>query len=83
MDCAVFEPVHGSAPDIRGQNRANPTALLLSAIEMIRYIDEVFYADIIEKALFKTLESGIYTSDLGGNASTTEFTDAIIKNLIK
>ncbi len=83
LDCAVFEPVHGSAPDIRGQNRANPTALLLSAIEMIRYIDEVFYADIIEKALFKTLESGIYTSDLGGNASTTEFTDAIIKNLIK
>ena len=80
-DCAVFEPVHGSAPDIKGQNKANPTALLLSAVEMLRYINENAYADKIEKALFKTLESGIKTQDLGGNASTTEFTQAVIKNL--
>ena len=81
LDCAVFEPVHGSAPDIKGQNKANPTALLLSAIEMLRYIGENNYADKIENALFKTLKSGICTSDLGGMASTNDFADAIINNL--
>lgn len=81
LDCAVFEPVHGSAPDIKGQNKANPTALLMSAIEMLKYIGENSYADNIEKALFKTLEKGIRTADLGSNASTSEFTDAIIREL--
>ncbi len=81
LDCAVFEPVHGSAPDIKGQNKANPTALLLSAIEMLRYINEFSYAEKIEKALFKTLESGKMTTDLGGNLGTKEFADEIIKNL--
>lgn len=81
VDCAVFEPVHGSAPDIKGQNKANPTALLLSAIEMLRYIDEHKYADRIETALFKTLKSGICTGDLGGMASTSDFANAVIKNL--
>ena len=80
-ECAVFEPVHGSAPDIKGQNIANPTALLLSAVEMLKYIGENNYADKIEKALFKTLKQGICTKDLGGNATTTIFTDAIIANL--
>jgi len=80
-DCAVFEPVHGSAPDIKGQNKANPTALLLSAIEMLRYIKEFEYADKIEKALFKTLEQNICTSDLGGSADTITFTNAVIANL--
>lgn len=80
-DCAVFEPVHGSAPDIKGQNKANPTALLLSALEMLKYINEKHYAVKIERALFKTFEQGIYTCDLGGQASTTEFADAVIKNL--
>lgn len=80
-DYAVFEPVHGSAPDIKGQNKANPTALLLSAIEMLKYIGENSYAEKIEKALFKTLQQGICTADLGGNKSTTEFTEEIIKNL--
>lgn len=80
-NCAVFEPVHGSAPDIKGQNKANPTALLLSAVEMLRYIDEPFYADKIEKALFKTLSDGFKTADLGGNLSTDEFTNKIIENL--
>lgn len=78
---AVFEPVHGSAPDIQGQNKANPTALLLSAVEMLKYIGENTYAEKIEKALFKTFESGICTVDLGGKASTIEFTNAIISNL--
>ena len=78
---AVFEPVHGSAPDIKGQNKANPTALLLSAIEMLKYIGENTYAEKIENALFKTFKKGIFTCDLGGNASTTEFSDAIIKEL--
>lgn len=82
LNCAVFEPVHGSAPDIKGQNKANPTALLLSAIEMLKYINENEYAAKIEKALFKTLSSGFKTSDLGGNLSTSEFTDVIIKNLL-
>ncbi len=81
LDCAVFEPVHGSAPDIKGQNKANPTALLLSAIEMLKYIGETMYAQNIEKALFKTLEAGDKTKDLGGLLSTTEFTDKIISNL--
>ena len=82
LDCAVFEPVHGSAPDIKGQNKANPTALLLSAIEMLKYINEYDYAKKIENALFKTLSEGFKTVDLGGNLSTSEFTDAIIKNLL-
>lgn len=80
-DCAVFEPVHGSAPDIKGQNKANPTALLLSAIEMLRYIGETTYAEKIEKVLFKTLKDGNCTVDLGGTLSTTDFADAVIRNL--
>lgn len=80
-DCAVFEPVHGSAPDIKGQNKANPTALLLSAIEMLRYIGETTYAEKVEKALFKTLKDGNCTVDLGGTLSTTDFADAVIRNL--
>ena len=81
VDYAVFEPVHGSAPDIKGKNIANPTALLLSAIEMLKYIGESSFADKIEAALFKTLEAGIKTPDLNGSATTEEFADAIISNL--
>lgn len=81
LNYAVFEPVHGSAPDIKGQNKANPTALLLSAIEMLRYIGENIYAEKIEKALFKTLSNGVCTSDLGGNVTTSEFTEAVIREL--
>ena len=81
LDCAVFEPVHGSAPDIKGQNKANPTALLLSAIEMLKHINEFDCAKKIENALFKTLNSGKSTADLGGVLGTKEFADEIIKNL--
>lgn len=80
-DYAVFEPVHGSAPDIAGQDKANPTALLLSAIEMLKYIGENDYASRIESALLKTLNGNILTADLGGNAKCSEFTDEIIKFL--
>lgn len=79
---AVFEPVHGSAPDIKGQNKANPTALLLSAIEMLKYINQNETAQKIQNALFKTIEDRIcLTQDLGGSASTEDFTKQIILNL--
>ena len=79
---AVFEPVHGSAPDIKGQNKANPTALLLSAIEMLKYLGQSDTAKRIETALFKTIKEGkALTNDLSGNATTKEYTDTIISNL--
>lgn len=82
LECAVFEPVHGSAPDIKGQNKANPSALLLSAVEMLKYIGEKETANKIEHALLKTLKDGIVlTPDLGGTSTTTDFTAEIIKNL--
>lgn len=82
IDCAVFEPVHGSAPDIKGQNKANPTALLICAINMLKHIGEVEAAERIEKSLYKVIKQGnVLTCDLGGNASTTEYTEEIIKNL--
>ena len=74
--------MHGSAPDIAGQNKANPLALILSGIEMLKYINLHEYAEKIEKAVLKTLEvSDVKTADLGGIATTTEFTDKIIENL--
>ena len=79
---AVFEPVHGSAPDIAGQDKANPTAMLMSAIEMLNYIGENEAGRRIRLALFDTLDAGIKTADLGGNASCTEFTQAIVDRLV-
>ncbi len=79
---AVFEAVHGSAPDIAGRGLANPTALILSATMMLRYIEEQEAADRIEAALFAVLgEDGVKTPDLGGSATTTEFTEAIAARL--
>ena len=80
-ECRIYEPVHGAAPDIAGQNKANPTALLLSAIEMLKYTGFKNDAESIKNALYKTLKDGIFTGDLGGNYSCSEFTDNIIKNL--
>ena len=80
-DYAVFEPVHGSAPDIAGQNKANPTAMLMSAIEMLNYIGEFEAGKRIKSALFKTLSDNIKTVDLGGKYTCSAFTDEIIKRL--
>ena len=81
-DMAVFEAVHGTAPDIAGQQRANPTALLLSALLMLRYLDEDETAEQILAALKRVLTEGrVRTPDLGGTASTTQFTDAISKQM--
>ncbi|HTG89128.1 MAG TPA: isocitrate/isopropylmalate dehydrogenase family protein [Vicinamibacterales bacterium] len=75
---AVFEAVHGTAPDIAGKNLANPTALLRSALLMLDHIGETAAARRIESALFAVLAAGGTTRDLGGKASTTEFAHAIV-----
>ncbi|MBO5151177.1 MAG: NAD-dependent isocitrate dehydrogenase [Methanobrevibacter sp.] len=81
-DGALFEPVHGSAPDIAGQNKANPIAMMLSSIMMLRYLGENDSADRFESAILKVLnDANKLTSDLGGSATTTELADEIIKNL--
>jgi isocitrate dehydrogenase (NAD+) len=81
-DCAVFEAVHGSAPDIAGKGIANPTALLLSAVLMLRHIGEGAAADRIVHALEKITAAGVTrTPDLGGRATTSEFADAVCKML--
>ena len=80
VDAAVFEAVHGSAPDIAGKNLANPTALLLSAVMMLRHIDEPLAADRVMSALGQVLAAGqVRTRDLGGSASTSEYADALCK----
>jgi isocitrate dehydrogenase (NAD+) len=80
-EIAVFEAVHGSAPDIAGKGIANPTALLLSGVLMLRHIGEGAMADRVTTALGDTLASGTRTRDLGGKASTAEFTEAICTRL--
>jgi isocitrate dehydrogenase (NAD+) len=81
-DTAVFEAVHGSAPDIADQNVANPTALLLSAVLMLRHLGETDAAVRIKAALDRVLSAGeVRTRDLGGTASTTEFTHALCRAL--
>jgi isocitrate dehydrogenase (NAD+) len=80
-EVAVFEAVHGSAPDIAGQNLANPTALLLSAILMLRHLDLTGQADSIERALLATFAAGIRTPDVGGTAGTKEFARAVAQRL--
>jgi isocitrate dehydrogenase (NAD+) len=74
---AIFEAVHGTAPDIAGQNRANPTALLLSTILMLRHLELPELADRIEKALHACFAAGIRTPDVGGTAGTREFARAV------
>ena len=80
MDYAVFEAVHGSAPDIAGKNKANPTAIIQSAVMMLRYLGEHNVANKIEEALEKVfIEGKVLTVDLGGSATTDEFTDELCK----
>jgi isocitrate dehydrogenase (NAD+) len=81
-ETAVFEAVHGSAPDIADKNLANPTALLLSGLMMLEHIGEKEASDRIRGALTRVLSAGrVRTRDLGGAASTTEFTDAVCREI--
>ncbi|MCA0427321.1 MAG: isocitrate dehydrogenase [Bacteroidetes bacterium] len=84
---SIFEAVHGTAPDITGKNIANPTALLLSGLMMLRYLGFMDHANTIENALLFTLESGSHTGDFGDrntpSLNTTEFSTTIIANLGK
>jgi isocitrate dehydrogenase (NAD+) len=82
VDAAIFEAVHGSAPDIAGKGLANPLALMLSAAMMLDHVEEQDKAKRIRTAIDKVLrEDSIRTGDLGGKASTKEFTRAIVKRL--
>ncbi len=79
---AVFEAVHGTAPDIAGKNLANPTALIFSSLLMLRHLGEHDAAERIWKAMVLSLAMGHHlTKDLGGTCSTTEFTDELIKEI--
>ena len=80
--CAMFEAVHGTAPDIAGKGLANPTALLLSAVLMLDHLGERVAAERIEAAILKTYRHGIYlTKDVGGKANTEQFTNAVLDHL--
>src|SRR6188474_394685 len=83
----IFEAVHGTAPDIAGKNIANPTALLLSGITMLRHLGMMENAAVIENALLYTLEKGVHTGDFGDktipSVNTTQFAEAIVKNFGK
>jgi isocitrate dehydrogenase (NAD+) len=84
LEAGVFEAVHGSAPDIAGKNVANPTALLLSAVMMLRHIDEGTAADRVMRGLAAVLTAGqVRTRDLGGSASTTAFADEVCRRIEK
>jgi isocitrate dehydrogenase len=84
---SIFEAVHGTAPDIMGKNIANPTALLLSGLAMLRHLGLMQTASTIENALLYTLEQGIRTGDFGDRSkpalNTTDFAEAIISNFGK
>ena len=81
-DGALFEPVHGSAPDIAGKGIANPIAMMLSAVMMLRYLGENESADRLDNAILTLLDDGkVLTGDLGGTATTKEVADEIIKML--
>ena len=81
-DYATFEAVHGSAPDIAGQGVANPTAIMLSAVMMLRHLKEVEVADRMENAMMEVFKQGdIRTRDLGGTANTADFANAVINKI--
>ena len=81
-DCAIFEAVHGSAPDIAGQDKANPTALLQSAILMLHHLDETALAESVQSALEAVYSGGRHlTRDVGGTTGTRAFADAVIAAL--
>ncbi len=82
-DMAVFEAVHGSAPDIAGKDVANPLALILSAEQMMRYLNEEHVANQIKHAVITLLSERIHlTPDMGGNATTSELTEALVREIV-
>lgn len=81
---AIFESVHGTAPDIAGLDKANPTALLLSAVMMLRYMGMNEHATSVERAVFATIRDGKHlTADLGGSSTCSEYTAEICHNIEK
>eukprot|EP01006_Ploeotia_vitrea_P034768 TRINITY_DN65798_c8_g4_i1.p3 TRINITY_DN65798_c8_g4~~TRINITY_DN65798_c8_g4_i1.p3 ORF type:complete len:165 (+),score=75.71 TRINITY_DN65798_c8_g4_i1:504-998(+) len=83
-EAAVFESVHGTAPDIAGQDKANPTALLLSAVMMLHHLDLHDHASAIEQSVFDTIaDPACRTGDLGGSAGCSDFTNAICERVAK
>ena len=81
-DVAIFEAVHGSAPDIAGKGIANPTAMLLASAMMLEYVEEYDKAKQLRRAIRAVLnEDNVRTGDLGGSATTVEYAEAIIKRL--
>jgi isocitrate dehydrogenase (NAD+) len=81
-DAAVFEAVHGSAPKYAGMNKANPTALMLSGVLLLRHIGQQAAAERVEEAIWSVLAEGrTVTYDLGGTAGTSDFADAVVARL--
>jgi len=81
--CAIFEPVHGSAPKIAGKNMANPTAMILSAVLMFQHLGETEKAALIASAVEKVYANGkLRTADLGGHSSTSQFTEAVVQHIV-
>jgi isocitrate dehydrogenase (NAD+) len=81
-ECAIFEAVHGSAPDIAGKNLANPTSVILAAIQMLEYLEMGDKAEKIRAAITDVIATGDRTTgDLGGNHGTTDFTQALLERL--
>ncbi len=79
---ALFETVHGSAPDIKGKNIANPIAMIQAAVMMLEHISEKAAAHRISQALERVLSQGeVMTADLGGSATTAKFADAVIREI--
>lgn len=78
---SMFEPIHGSAPDIMGKGIANPVSAIWSGALMLEHLGETKAAQRIEQAIFKTMEAGVHTADIGGTAKTKEVTDAILERV--
>ena len=78
---SLFEPAHGSAPDIAGKGVASPISTLLSGALMMRHLGEAEGATRLEKAVETVVRQGVLTPDLGGQATTRDVTDAILKHL--
>ena len=82
-NCTIYEPVHGSAPDIAGKNLANPTATILSLAMMLEDLGYDNASNQLKSELYNTLVAGIYTPDLGGEATTETMLTSILEKLTK